>query len=356
MPRARPAYPGRLSLDLPDLPHLLIMIVMRTSLHLSSARSAPRPAAPGRRSVLAAGLVAPLALALSACGAQAGSDRPLVVVSCYGIEYAARLVAGDAAEVASLAKPGQEPHDLELSVSEIAGLEKAEVIIRIPGFQTALDEAITARGLEDRVLDVSTVVTLLPVEEHAEDHGGEETGADGHEGHDHGGLDPHMWTDPTLLAALATALGEHLGAVAPEEKATFTASAAEAVRLLEELDAELQQTFGAVEGEKVFVTSHTAFGYLAQRYGLEQIGISGIDPEVEPSPQRLLELQQVISERGVTTVFFEESASPKVAETLAQNVGVSSASLDNLETHLDASKDYRAVMRENAAKLVESWA
>lgn len=356
MPRARPAYPGRLSLDLPDLPHLLIMIVMRTSLHLSSARSAPRPVAPGRRSVLAAGLVAPLALALSACGAQAGSDRPLVVVSCYGIEYAARLVAGDAAEVASLAKPGQEPHDLELSVSEIAGLEKAEVIIRIPGFQTALDEAITSRGLEDRVLDVSTVVTLLPVEEHAEDHGGEETGADGHEGHDHGGLDPHMWTDPTLLAALATALGEHLGAVAPEEKETFTASAAEAVRLLEELDAELQQTFGAVEGEKVFVTSHTAFGYLAQRYGLEQIGISGIDPEVEPSPQRLLELQQVISERGVTTVFFEESASPKVAETLAQNVGVSSVSLDNLETHLDASKDYRAVMRENAAKLVESWA
>lgn len=347
MPRVRPAYRGRAVVDLLARRRLLIMIVMRTSYPHRS---------PTRRRVLAAGALAPLALALTACGTRSDSDRPLVVVSCYGVEYTARLVAGSSAEVVSLAKPGQEPHDLELSVSEIAGLEKASIIVLIPGFQTALDEAIAARGLEDRVLDVSEIVELIPSEEHGTEHSDEEHGAEGHEGHDHGDLDPHMWTDPTLLASVATALGERLGAVLPDAADSVTAAAAEAARLLTELDAELQQAFGAVTGEKVFVTSHTAFAYLSRRYGLEQIGISGIDPEVEPSPQRLLELQEVISERGVTTVFFEESASPKVAKTLADNVGVTSASLDNLETQLDETKDYRAVMRENAAKLVESWA
>lgn len=338
------------------------MIVMR-------ALTASTLPSPSRRTLLAAGGLGALGLALSACSPGGGADgRPRVIVGCYGIEYVAALVAGDAAEVVSLAKPGQEPHGVELSVAESALIERADVIIQIPGFQGALDDLIASRSLQDAVLDVSTVVEMLPgagadEHEHAgasdaggeHDQGGEDEGGE-HAGHDHGGLDPHLWHDPTLLARIASALADRLAAASRADAATFAANADAARETLTALDQELQRTYGAVPGERLFVTSHTAFAYLAHRYGLEQVGISGIDPEVEPSPQRLLELQRVIRERGVSTVFFEESASPKVARTLAENVGVAAESLDNLETRLDDGADYPAVMRRNAEKLVASWA
>lgn len=337
------------------------MIVMQ-------ALTGPLPSSPSRRTLLAAGGLGVLGLALSACGPGGGTEgRPRVIVGCYGIEYVAALVAGDAAEVVSLAKPGQEPHGIELSVAETALIERADVIIQIPGFQAALDDVIASRSLQGAVLDVSSIVEMLPsagaeAGEHDHEHSGAsdavgEHGQEGeHAGHDHGDLDPHLWHDPTHLAQIASALADRLAAASRADAATFAANADAARETLTALDQELQRTYGAVAGERVFVTSHTAFAYLAHRYGLEQVGITGIDPEVEPSPQRLLELQRVIRERGVSTVFFEESASPKVARTLAANVGVDAESLDNLETHLDEGTDYPAAMRRNAEKLVASWA
>lgn len=332
------------------------MIVM----HSSSGRPAqPVSASPSRRALLLAGSVGALGATLTACGGGVGgSGKPTVIVGCYGVEYMARLVAGDAARVVNLAKPGQEPHDIELSVAETATVQKADVIVQIPGFQSALDDVISSKKLKDAVLDVSKVVDLLPSsgEEEHDETAGSSDASDGGDEHDaHGSFDPHFWNDPTLLAKVATALGDRLANADPKAASTFRSRARTAVKTLTDLDAELSATYGGVQGEKVFVTGHTAFAYLARRYGLEQVGITGIDPEVEPSPQRLLELQRVIQQRHVTTVFFEENASPKVAETLAKNVGVSSQSLDNLETRTDPKKDYVAVMREDAAKLVATW-
>lgn len=337
-----------------------------------------RSRALGRREVLRAGGLGALGLALTACAGSGpgGSSSPTVIVGCYGVQYVAELVAGTAAEVVSLAGPGQEPHDVELTIAQGALVEKADVVIRIPGFQPALDDVIAARGLDETVLDVSDVVTLLPADEaghdhaepsdggaaHSEDDGhdhGEDgrTEDDGHasgDGHDHGALDPHFWTDPTMLAAVATELGARLDAHAGSGTA-FADRAAKAVELLNALDTELRDTFAAVPEPRVFVTSHAAFGYLAHRYGLTQVGITGIDPQVEPSPQRLLTLQDAIVAEHVSTVFFEKSASPKVAQTLADRVGVRAAALDNLETRLSPDRDYPDVMRANAAELVASW-
>src|SRR5699024_699570 len=93
----------------------------------------------------------------------------------------------------------------------------------------------------------------------------------------------------------------------------------------------------------------------AERYDLRQIGIAGVDPETEPSPQRLLALESVVQEAGVTTIFFETSASPKVARTLARNLDIDSEELDNLETQQSPESDYPQVMRDNCARLVASW-
>jgi zinc transport system substrate-binding protein len=102
------------------------------------------------------------------------------------------------------------------------------------------------------------------------------------------------------------------------------------------------------------VTSHTAFNYLAQRYGLTEVGITGISPEAEPSPQRLAEVAADARATGATTIFFETLVSPKVAETIAREVGARTAVLDPLEGLTEPGSDYFSVMRANLAALTEA--
>lgn len=314
-------------------------------------------AAPSRRtlfSLAGVGLGAGLLAACGDGGAAGEADTPVVVAGCYPMEYLVALVAGDAVSITQLAKPGADAHGVELSVQQTLEIQEAALVVQIPGLQTALDDAIASED-GDNVLDVSTVVTLLGSDgEDAHSHAEEED----EEEHDHeaGADDPHLWHDPVRMADIGDAIAERLGEVLPDSAGTFTENAAALRTILEELDAELAEDFGAVDGSRTFITSHTAFGYLAERYDLSQVGITGVDPETEPSPSRLLELEQVVEDEGVSTIFFETTASPEVAQTLAENVGVEASELDNLETQLREDADYPQVMRENAAALLESWA
>ncbi|MGO1227150.1 MAG: metal ABC transporter substrate-binding protein [Brachybacterium sp.] len=330
------------------------------------------PSRPTRRSLFtAAGLTVGTAL-LAACGGESGAaDGKLsVVTSAYPLAYLVSRIGGEHVALEDLSSPGADAHGLELSVKQVMAIEKADLVLQIPGFQNAVDDAIASHG-EGNVLDVSTAISLLPVgaegshEEHAEaDHEGEteeehaEHASDGggsHDGHDHGPNDPHFWHDPLRMADLADAIAARLGEHSPESTQSFTDAASTLRTELEELDAELVESFGAVSGERPFITSHAAYAYLAERYALHQIGISGVDPETEPSPQRLLALEGVVEDEGVSTIFFESSASPKVAQTLAKNLGIESAELDNLETQQSEDADYPQVMRDNCTALVASW-
>ncbi|MGP9536850.1 metal ABC transporter substrate-binding protein [Brachybacterium sp. AOP43-C2-M15] len=329
---------------------------------------------PTRRTLLAAVGLGAGAAVLSACGEGGASegDGLRVVTSAYPLAFLVARVGGEHVALTDLTTPGADAHGLELSVKQTMTVEQADLVLQIPGFQTALDDAISTQDGEN-VLDVSSVIELLPASaagEH-EDHGGEgeeehaeheDEGEEGDEGeeHDHGPDDPHFWHDPLLMADLADALAARLGELSPDAAEEFTEAASALRGELEELDVELEESFGAADaaagGRRTFITSHAAYTYLAERYGLHQVGITGVDPETEPSPQRLLALEQVVQEEGVTTVFFETSASPKVAQTLAQNLGIDSAELDNLETRQSEDADYAQVMRSNRDALVESWA
>lgn len=323
------------------------------------------PLRPTRRTLLSATGLGVGAALLAACGGEssAADETVSVVTSAYPLAYLVTRIGGEQVSLIDLTTPGVDAHGLELSVKQVMSVEQADLVLQIPGFQNALDDAIASHG-GDNVLDVSSAVALLPVdaataheehageseEEHA-DHGDDE----GHQDHEHGPHDPHLWHDPVLMADLADAIGQRLGEISPDDAQTFT-DAAESLRSeLEDLDTELAESFGEVEGEKPFITSHAAYTYLAERYRLRQIGIAGVDPETEPSPQRLLALESVVQEAGVTTVFFETSASPKVAQTLARNLGIDSEELDNLETQQSPESDYPQVMRDNCAALVASW-
>ena len=287
----------------------------------------------------------PLALAaasLTACGgSDAGSEdvqpdeKLQVTAGFYPYEFVAQRVGGDDVEVVNLTSAGGEPHDLELSPQQVAGLQETDLVLYSKGFQPALDEAVE-QSAKDRAFDVLTAVPLREGGEHAEEEG---------EAHEEEGADPHVWLDPARLATIAGAVGEQLGELAPDRAEEFERRALELAAELKELDGEMQQGLSSCERSEI-VTSHDAFGYLAEAYGLEQVSIAGLSPEDEASPKRLAEVARFAEENGVTTIFFEELVSPKVAQSLAREVGARAQELNPLEGP-PADGDYLSAMRDN---------
>ncbi|MEV4826154.1 metal ABC transporter substrate-binding protein [Micromonospora sp. NPDC049274] len=293
-------------------------------------------------------------LALSAgagcsTGGAAGADpqRVDVVAAFYPLQFLAERVGGDAVRVTNLAKPGAEPHDLELSPSQVGQVTEAEMIVYLKGFQPAVDEAV-AQDDDDRVFDVASVQPLLDASAGGHNHEGEEE--QGEEQHRHA-KDPHVWLDPTRLAGIGDQLAKRLGTVDPDHAADYTARATALRADLTALDSEFTQGLATCQRREI-VTSHAAFGYLADRYRLDQVGITGLTPDVEPSPQRLAQVIEKAKEHRATTIFFESLVSPKVAETIAGQVGAKTAVLDPIEGLAAGSdSDYLSVMRTNLQTL-----
>ncbi|GGM56782.1 zinc ABC transporter substrate-binding protein [Micromonospora sonchi] len=300
---------------------------------------------------LAAGTAALLALAgLTACAADDGSaggdpQRVDVVAGFYPLQFLAERIGGDAVAVINLARPGADPHDLELNPSQVGLISEAELVVVLHGFQPAVDEAVQ-QNAGDRAFDVATVEPLLNAAAGGHDHGEEHA-----EEEPKGAKDPHVWLDPTRLATIGDKLAERLGAMNPERAGEYTQRAAALRTELETLDTEFAEGLKTCQRREI-VVSHTAFGYLAQKYQLEQIGITGLSPENEPSPQRLGEVIREAREHQATTIFFETLVSPKVAETIAREVGARTAVLDPLEgLSTDSGEDYLSVMRTNLETL-----
>ena len=300
------------------------------------------------------------ALALAGCGssddatAAGGGDGLTVVAGFYPLEWAAQRVGGERVEVSSLTPPGAEAHDLELAPQDVAAVAEADLLVYLEGFQPALDEA-AATEAADTAWDAGQAADLSLS---AEEHGHEGETAEEHAEHageeEEEALDPHFWLDPTRLAAVGDALAGRLAEADPDGAATYEENAAALRADLEALDAEMQAGLADCAVDTL-VTGHDAFGYLADRYGLEVVGISGLSPSAEPSPAAQAEISELVRERGVTTVYTETLVDPAVAETVAEEAGVQTAVLDPIEglTDESAGSDYLEVMRANLATLQE---
>jgi zinc transport system substrate-binding protein len=304
-----------------------------------------------RRPLLLAAALPAAGLLLAACGSSTGSastpaasgspaaDPVSVVAAFYPLEWAAQQVGGDLVEVTSLTAPGAEPHDLELTPQQVASVADADLVLYISEFQPAVDDAVAQNA--GKAVDVAADLDHLAAEEHA--HEGEEHAHEGEEA----SYDPHVWLDPTNMAAIVTLTADRLSAADPANKAAFEANAAATVAELEALDAEWKAGTATCESRDL-VVSHEAFGYLAARYGFEQVGISGLSPDAEPSPARIAEVADFVKANNVTTIYFETLVDPKVAETVAAETGATTAVLDPLEGLAEgSSEDYLSVMRSN---------
>jgi zinc transport system substrate-binding protein len=256
-----------------------------------------------------------------------------VVTAFYPLQFLAERIGGEQARVTSLVKPGTEPHDLELRPRQLANIVDADLVIYLHGFQPAVDSAVDQEA-PDTALDVSAVT---PVGRSV----------------DRTHRDPHVWLDPVRFAAIADRVADRLGELAPEHAAQFRDRAAALRADLATLDGEYSRSLQEC-ARRELVTSHAAFGYLAERYGLDQIPVTGLSPEAEPGPGRMARVIDLARARGATTIFFETLVSPKIAESLADEVGATAAVLDPIEGLApDAgTDDYLSVMRRNLATLV----
>jgi zinc transport system substrate-binding protein len=272
--------------------------------------------------ISAAALAAAAVIAVAAGRSGEGSDgRTRVVAAFYPLAYAAEEIGKRDVTVENLTPPGAEPHDLEVSPGSIRLLERADVILLLGhGFQPSLERAAGSDPKALRLLDTPGLGRF----------------PDG---------DPHVWLDPLGYARIAERIAQTLGHTG--EGRSFAAR-------LRSLDGELRRGLAHCTRSQI-VTSHEAFRYLAERYGLRQVAISGLSPEAEPSPARLRHVIETIRRTGATTVFFETLVSRRLTETVARETGARTAVLNPIEglteDERSSGKDYFVLMRENLASL-----
>jgi zinc transport system substrate-binding protein len=260
-----------------------------------------------------------------------------VIASSYPLEYVAERVGQGHATVEGLVPPGGDSHQVELTPRQVGRLGEVDLVVHLSGLQPSTDAALEQHG-PGRVVDAAEVADLGVAP-------GRPPGAARTEA-----LDPHFWLDPTRLAAVVHAVSDEFAAVDPGHARDYAAAAEALVAELDELDAAYREGLAGCQG-RTLVTSHEAFGYLAERYGLVQVGITGLDPAVEPSPARLRDVVEVVEGRDVRTVFFEVSTGPGLTRALAGDLGLRTGVLDPVERAPASGEDYLSTMRANLRAL-----
>ena len=347
------------------------------------------------RRIVALGAALVLAAGMSACSAlksesSSSASAPhtiapgktlTVSTSFYPIQYLAEAIGGPLVKVSTVTPSNVEPHDFELSGKETAELSKADLIAYVPGFQPSLDKAVKEVGSGPTVVDLSKPANLVHHEgveeehEHSEeasdgatdaasavatataqsteaghdDHGhAEHSHAEGGEDHD-GDLDPHFWLDPQRMIKVAETLESSFAQVDPANANDYKAGLDKLKTALTNLDTQYTKGLSSCQ-HKTFITSHAAFGYLADRYKLTQASISGIDPETEPSPAEMANIKSVVQSTGVKTIFTEELVSDAPAKAIAAETGAETSVLSPLESKPEQG-DYTDAMTANLERL-----
>ena len=345
------------------------------------------------RRIVALGAALVLAAGMSACSAlksesSSSASAPhtiapgktlTVSTSFYPIQYLAEAIGGPLVKVSTVTPSNVEPHDFELSGKETAELSKADLIAYVPGFQPSLDKAVKEVGSGPTVVDLSKPANLVHHEgveeehEHSEeasdgatdaasavataqsteaghdDHGhAEHSHAEGGEDHD-GDLDPHFWLDPQRMIKVAETLESSFAQVDPANANDYKAGLDKLKTALTNLDTQYTKGLSSCQ-HKTFITSHAAFGYLADRYKLTQASISGIDPETEPSPAEMANIKSVVQSTGVKTIFTEELVSDTPAKAIAAETGAETSVLSPLESKPERG-DYTDAMTTNLDRL-----
>lgn len=287
----------------------------------------------------AAVLVAVITLAAPLAAAPVGGVR--VIASFYPLYEFARQVGGERVRVRNLVPPGAHAHDYEPTPRDVIALREAQVVIyNGAGFEPWMGRLL--QQVPARVVKVEATQGIALRRVAVGPHRGDP--------------DPHVWLDPVLARHQVGNVLAGLIRADPAGRATYEANAAAYKQSLADLHERIERTLGSCR-KKIFVASHDAFGYFALRYGLRQVSISGLSPEVEPSPARIREIVRIARQHDVRVIYYETLVSPRVAATIAREVGARTLVLNPIEGltagEIKQGKNYVAVMMDNLRNLAQ---
>ncbi|GIN88853.1 high-affinity zinc uptake system binding-protein ZnuA [Heyndrickxia sporothermodurans] len=274
---------------------------------------------------------------LSGCGSkkEANSQKLHIVTTFYPMYEFTKNIVKDKAEVQLLIPSNVEPHDWEPSPKDVGSIQKSDLFIyNSPYFETwvpSIEKSVSNEKL--LFVEASNDIDLIKRSESKKNQ-----------------LDPHVWLSPVLAQQEVKTITEAVIKADPNNKAYYQKNSDEYLAKLANLDREYRTTLKKTK-KKELITQHAAFGYLTNEYGIQQVPIAGLSPSQEPNPAKLAELKQFAQKHKVNIIFFEELASPKVAETLANEIGAKTEVLHTLEgLSKDEQKEglnYISVMQKN---------
>ncbi len=272
-----------------------------------------------------------LAMVLTFVGACAGgatqeTDGIKVVASFYPLAFVAEQIGGDDVSVANLTSAGTEPHELELTPKQLSAISEADLVIVMGnGFQPGVETAAKNGG--------ATTLSILDLFDDPE------------------AADPHVWLDPDKMRVIVDAIDSALGAVDAEKSESYHTEANRLKTELATLNADLESGLASCERRDLF-TAHDSFAWFGLQYGLVAHGVAAVNPNSEPGPERLVELADLATASGATTIFAESLLSPEIAEALAQEVGNLQVAVLNpleglTESQVESGDDYFSIMNSN---------
>ena len=277
--------------------------------------------------------------ALAACGSETGKQEGTlaVVTTIYPMQYFATRIANDDADVVSLVAAGAEAHAFEPTTADVQLLARADLVIANGlALEPWLARAVKALGDDGPAMVVETANLSFVNDARAAD------------------IDPHVWLDPVLAMAQVARIADAFVAVDPAQAGAYRDRASALLADLSALDDAYARRLGSCQ-QTSFVTTHAAYGYLAARYGLKQVAISGLTPEAQPSPRELADLTQQVDAMGIGYVLVEPSLSSRLAETVASESGLELLPIHQLESataeELAEHGDYLGLMRDNLESL-----
>ncbi|WP_214884269.1 MULTISPECIES: zinc ABC transporter substrate-binding protein [unclassified Exiguobacterium] len=307
------------------------------------------------------GAVAAGTLLLGACGNTEGDnttestgDKLTVYASTFALKSIAEEIGGDQVNVEMVIPPGADPHTFEPTSKQMTQIAEADLFLTIGHDLEPYVESMEKSLDGQNVTFVKTAENVVLLDATDTVHVHEEDGhsEDGHAHHDHGQYDPHVWLDPMNAFTMAEAVEAALSEEAPDYKDEFADRLSAFKEETDSLDSELAAAVENGTKSELLVT-HAAYGYLAERYGFEQLPIAGLTPSEEPSQQALKRIIEEARLHDLNYIAFEDTVTPKVAEVVKQEIGAESVTIYNLEsvTKEQMDKSYFDLMRENVKAL-----
>lgn len=313
-------------------------------------------------------LLLTMSIVISACSTQqtASESGIKIYTSIYPIQYFTERIGGEHVNAESIYPPGVDAHTYEPTAKTMANIARSDAFIYLgaglEGFAESAADALAEEKTE--LVELGAHEELFAEVEHEESHNHDEhshdheTHEEDHEhhshedehGHSHGDKDPHIWLDPLRAQMMAKQIKQELVHLEPEHKEQFEQNLQTLLNDLDELHKNFESITQNAQHNKILV-SHAAYGYWEQRYNIEQISVSGLSPNHEPSQKEIVRLIDQAEEENLNYMIFEQNVSNQVASTIQKEIGAEPLTIHNLavrtEEDLENDRDYLELMRQN---------